>query len=95
MIDFADRSDSQSSDRRERLLDVSPSAKLVYKMLELESPLTSGQLAERTRLPARTVRHALSTLDSEDLVEARISLQDARKRLYAAKPVAKPEDREP
>lgn len=89
MIDFADRRDS--SDRRERLGETSPSAKLVFKILELDAPLTSSQIAERSRLPERTVRHALSTLTEADLVEKRLSIRDARKRLYAAKPLADPD----
>lgn len=89
MIDFADRADPAT--RRERLVATSPSAKLVFKILELDAPLTSSQIAERSRLPERTVRHALSTLTEADLVEKRLSIRDARKRLYATKPLADPD----
>ena len=77
-------------ERYERLLELSPSAKLVYKVLELESPLTPAEIAERSRLPKRTVRHALSVLGEASLVEERVSFRDARRRLYAPRPVAQP-----
>jgi DNA-binding MarR family transcriptional regulator len=59
-----------------------PSAKLVAKTLAYEGELTQSQLAEETLLPGRTVRHALSQLESEDLVTSRISFIDARQRIY-------------
>jgi hypothetical protein len=43
---------------RERLRELSPSAKLVAKVLETSAPLSQTQLAEESFLPARTVRHA-------------------------------------
>lgn len=68
---------------RSRLESLPPSAKLVYKTLEYEGSLTQGQLADRSLLPARTVRYALSTLDDEDVVTEDLYIQDARKRLYS------------
>ncbi len=68
---------------RTTLRPLAPSAKLVYKTLEYEGPLTQGQLATRSLLPSRTVRYALSTLEDERLIEEAIHLQDARKRLYS------------
>jgi len=68
---------------RSRLESLPPSAKLVYKTLEYEGPLTQGQLADRSLLPPRTVRYALSTLEDEGVVTEKLYLQDARKRLYS------------
>jgi len=68
---------------RSRLESLPPSAKLVYKTLEYEGPLTQGQLADRSLLPARTVRYALSTLEDEAVVTEKLYIQDARKRLYS------------
>ena len=65
------------------LSELPPSAKLVYKTLEYEGPLTQGQLAEQSLLPARTVRYALSTLEDENVVDEELYIQDARKRLYS------------
>lgn len=67
----------------ETLIGLPPSAKLVYKTLEYEGPLTQGQLASESLLPARTVRYALSTLEEAELVTEELFLQDARKRLYS------------
>ncbi|KDE59238.1 ArsR family transcriptional regulator [Halostagnicola sp. A56] len=68
---------------RERLRDLPPSAKLVAKVLETDSPLSQGQLAEESLLPDRTVRYALNRLEDVDLVESRYSFRDARKQVYS------------
>jgi|SRR6056297_2678583 len=68
---------------RSTLEDLPPSAKLVYKTLEYEGPLTQGRLADQSLLPARTVRYALSTLEDEGVVTEELYIQDARKRLYS------------
>lgn len=68
---------------RSQLETLPPSAKLVYKTLEYEGPLTQGQLADQSLLPPRTVRYALSTLEDEDVVDEELYIQDARKRLYS------------
>jgi DNA-binding MarR family transcriptional regulator len=67
----------------ESLRELPPSAKLVLKVLEYNDELTQRQLADETRLSARTVRHALGRLDEADAVEERTSFTDARKRLYS------------
>jgi DNA-binding MarR family transcriptional regulator len=71
-----------SSNRWDPIREMPPSAKLVVKILEYNEQLTQSQLAEETLLPPRTVRYALSRLEDADVVEARISFTDARKRLY-------------
>jgi DNA-binding MarR family transcriptional regulator len=72
-----------TSEFERRLCELPPSAKLVAKVLETESPLSQGQLAEESRLPDRTVRYALNRLEDESLVESRYSFHDARKQVYA------------
>jgi len=67
---------------RDRLQELPPSAKLVSKVIETDSPLSQGQLAEESLLPDRTVRYALNRLEEEDLVNSRYSFQDARKQVY-------------
>ena len=64
------------------LLDLSPSAKLVAKVLEYEGESTQSDLAESTLLPPRTVRYALDQLEEAKVVSSRISFVDARKRIY-------------
>lgn len=68
---------------RSTLEELPPSAKLVYKTLEYEGPLTQGELAAESLLPSRTVRYALTTLTDTGLVDERLHIQDARKRLYS------------
>ncbi|ELY92524.1 MULTISPECIES: MarR family transcriptional regulator [Natrialba] len=63
--------------------ELPPSAKLVAKVLEYNDTMTQQQIADETLLPARTVRYALNRLDEENVVDARFSFSDARKRLYS------------
>ncbi|MFC6769488.1 MarR family transcriptional regulator [Natrinema soli] len=70
---------------RNRLRDLPPSAKLVAKVLEADSPLSQGQLAEESLLPDRTVRYALNRLEDVGLVGSRYSFRDARKQVYFLK----------
>ena len=67
---------------RDRLRELPPSAKLVAKVLESDSPLSQGQLAEESLLPDRTVRYALNRLEEVGLVGSRYSFRDARKQVY-------------
>ncbi|WP_246998992.1 helix-turn-helix domain-containing protein [Halosolutus gelatinilyticus] len=67
---------------RDRLRELPPSAKLVAKVLESDSPLSQGQLAEESLLPDRTVRYALNRLEDVGLVDSRYSFRDARKQVY-------------
>jgi len=62
-----------------------PSAKLVLKTLEYEGPLSQKDLASRTLLPERTVRLALSHLLGKGYVKKKVSLRDARQRIYELK----------
>ncbi|MFB6195848.1 MAG: winged helix-turn-helix domain-containing protein [Haloplanus sp.] len=71
-----------TSEYRERLRELPPSAKLVAKILEGDSPLSQGQLAEESLLPDRTVRYALNRLEESDIVGSRYSFKDARKQVY-------------
>ena len=80
---------------RSALESLPPSAKLVYKTLEYEGPLTQGQLADQSLLPARTVRYALSTLEDEGVVDEELFIQDARKRLYSLSSSQAPSETDP
>lgn len=80
---MADCTDTESVPENSPLEELTPSAKLVVKMLEYEGSLTQGQLAEQTLLAPRTVRSALTQLDDHDLVMTRRSFVDARKQVYS------------
>jgi DNA-binding MarR family transcriptional regulator len=62
--------------------DLPPSAKLVYKVLEYDGPMTQKELVEESMLSARTVRYALDRLADRDVVEEEIYFADARQSLY-------------
>jgi len=66
-----------------QLTDMPPSARFVLSVLEhSEGPLTSREIAQRTTLPSRTVRHALKVLMELGLVERLTDLRDARRCVY-------------
>ncbi len=62
--------------------DLSPSAKLVYKVLEYEGPMTQEEIATESRLCPRTVRYALGKLEHHGTVTSRVNLEDARQSIY-------------
>ena len=66
----------------EKLVDVPPSAKLVYKVLEYEGPLTQKDIISKTFLPPRTVRRALQLLFEKGLIGEVPNIRDLRQRLY-------------
>ena len=66
----------------EDLLDMPPSSKLLLKTLQYEGSLSQKELSEKTLLPDRTVRLALSHLLEKGYVKKRVSLRDTRQRIY-------------
>jgi len=66
----------------EELLSMPPSSKLLLKTLEYEGALTQKDLANKTLLPARTVRLALSHLLEKGYVKKKVSIRDARQKIY-------------
>jgi len=71
-----------NTDTESDVASLPPSAKLVYKTLQYEGPMTQSQLADASLLPQRTVRHALKKLEAADVVEESVYLMDARKSNY-------------
>ncbi|MFC6767444.1 MarR family transcriptional regulator [Natrinema soli] len=79
--------DERSGENEERgdesaISEFPPSAKLVYKVLEYEGPLTQERIVAESRLCARTVRYALGKLEDGNLVTSRVCLEDARQSKY-------------
>ncbi len=66
----------------EELSDLPPSAKLVYKVLEYNGPMTQKDIVEESMLSARTVRYALERLEDIDIVSEDVYFADARQNLY-------------
>jgi DNA-binding MarR family transcriptional regulator len=75
--------DVVTTDRRERLRELPPSAKLVAKVLQVEGTMSLEEVAEESMLPDRTARYALNRLTDADVVAVRHDPYDARRRLYS------------
>lgn len=72
-----------SASPTERLIDLPPSAKLVFLVLEHHGLLTQQEICDESLLAARTVRYALTRLEDEGLIEREILFRDARKHTYS------------
>jgi DNA-binding MarR family transcriptional regulator len=66
----------------EKIDELPPSAKLVFKVLEYNHQMTQKEIADETRLSVRTVRYALNRLTEKGLVEQVPCLSDGRQTLY-------------
>jgi DNA-binding MarR family transcriptional regulator len=66
----------------EELGDLPPSAKLVFKVLEYNGPLTQKGIVEESMLSARTVRYALERLEDIGVITEDVYFADARQNLY-------------
>jgi len=64
------------------VVDLPPSCKLVYLVLQEDGAVTLSELIDKTTLPNRTVRRAISRLVDRDLVERRPFVGDARQELF-------------
>ncbi|MFQ6106501.1 MAG: winged helix-turn-helix transcriptional regulator [Thermoplasmata archaeon] len=58
-----------------------PSAKLVYRVLVYNGPMSHKELREETGLGPRTLHFALSRLKKRDIVTERVNLRDARQKI--------------
>ena len=56
-------------------MDLPPSAKFILKILEYEGQLTQKEIVEKTMLPSRTVRNALSILIRKGLIQKQIIIR--------------------
>lgn len=72
-----------TTDSTEEILELSPSAKLVFYVLNHHGSLTQQELQSKSLLASRTVRYALTRLDENGLVDSRSSLKDARQQIYS------------
>ena len=67
----------------EKIKNLPPSAKLIYKTLAYEGSLTQKEIINNTFLPQRTVRHAINLLIKKNLILKRPFLNDARQTVYS------------
>ncbi len=70
------------SSLEEKLKNSSPSAKFIFKVLELENSLTQKEIINITKLPVRTVRRALEDLLKREIIAKRPFISDPRQDLY-------------
>jgi len=68
-----------------KIMQLSPSVKLVFKILEYKGLMTQKDLVAESYLPPRTVRYALSILKKEGILEERLYYKDARQCLYGVR----------
>jgi transcription initiation factor IIE alpha subunit len=68
-----------------KIMQLSPSVKLVFKILEYKGLLTQKDLVAESYLPPRTVRYALTMLKKEGILEERLYYKDARQCLYGVR----------
>lgn len=66
----------------EEIMKMPPSAKLVLKAIEYEGPMRAREVAAKTLLPPRTVRHAISILLENGLVARSPHLRDLRSDIF-------------
>ncbi|MGC9103843.1 MAG: sugar kinase [Candidatus Methanodesulfokora sp.] len=67
----------------EEILKLPPSAKLILKVIEYEGPLSRKEIVERTLLPERTVRYAISQLLRRGLISRSMDPRNPRQQIYA------------
>ena len=70
-----------STEQRDSIQDLPPSAKLVAPVLEHNGALTQREITTESLLPERTVRFGLKELQQVGIVESEILISDPRKRL--------------
>jgi len=70
------------SSLEDKMKNASPSAKFVFKVLELENSLTQKEIINITKLPVRTVRRALDDLLKKEIITKRPFISDPRQDIY-------------
>jgi len=68
-----------------KIMQLSPSVKLIFKILEYKGLMTQKDLVAESYLPPRTVRYALTMLKKEGILEERLYYKDARQCLYGVR----------
>jgi predicted transcriptional regulator len=66
----------------DRVRELPPSVKLVFKTLEKNGTMTLSEIEKETYLPYRTARYAINRLKDEGIVIKIFYLKDARQSLY-------------
>lgn len=65
-----------------QLTQLSPSTKLVLKILQLNGWMTQREIIRETTLPPRTVKYAIKRLKEKEIVREKPDLNDMRSKYY-------------
>jgi DNA-binding MarR family transcriptional regulator len=65
-----------------QLTQLSPSTKLVLKVLQLNGWMTQREIIGETTLPPRTVKYAIKKLKEKKIVQERPDFNDMRSKYY-------------
>jgi transcriptional antiterminator len=66
----------------QKLVDLPPSAKLVFWVIDHKGPITQQRIAEETLLSKRTVRYGIAELTEINAITKQSNPLDARQSLY-------------
>jgi DNA-binding MarR family transcriptional regulator len=61
---------------------LSPSTKLVLKILQLNGWMTQREIVGETNLPPRTVKYAIKKLKEQKIVQEKPDFKDMRRKYY-------------
>lgn len=75
----------KTDERFEQLVELPPSAKLVFFVIKRDGSVSQTELVERTLLSQQTTRSAIQSLKEIDLVQEDICIFDARKKIYSVR----------
>jgi DNA-binding MarR family transcriptional regulator len=65
-----------------QVTQLSPSTKLVLKILQLNGWMTQREIVGETTLPPRTVKYAIKKLKEQKIVREKPDLNDMRSKYY-------------
>ena len=65
-----------------QVTQLSPSTKLVLKILQLNGWMTQSEIVWETTLPPRTVKYAIKKLKEQKIVREKPNLNDMRGKYY-------------
>jgi len=82
---YPTKSPDTSDISKGKFSELTPTAKLICKLLEFNGNLTQSDLIGETQLPGRTLRRSLESLSEKGFVTQKTSVGDKRKKIYYLK----------
>lgn len=81
-LSYTDMTQTVDASVHDQVRELTPSAKLVYYILQVEGSMTQNELREASRLPPRTSCDAIDRLLDAGVIEEVLHFQDLRMRRY-------------